>query len=219
MRSGLAALFWRMYASWYDRLWDMPLTHAVADAVIGQVPPDLPVVEVGAGTGLITRRLAVDRHVELAAEPAPAMRRRLIERQLLVDRIGEEAIDDLHLPAGTRCMVAVNVLHLVPSPSDALASLLEMAGPGGRVVIVTPAAGASLGVLIRVARARDAGWGWAFAFVEAHLVLAPLAAIAGLPRGVHPLGGASPTRVVGGVQEIFVFQPTPPRRLTEHQER
>lgn len=211
MRSGLAALFWRFYAWCYDRLWDMPLTADVADAVVQQVPPDLPVVEVGAGTGLITRRLARDRHVEHAAEPAPAMRRRLIERQLRIDQVGDEAIEDLQLPVRARCLVAVNVLHLVPSPNDALATLLEMAGPGGRVVVVTPAANATLVAVIRAARARGAGWRWAIAFVVTHLVLAPLAAIAGVPRGVHPFGGASPTQTVGGVQEIFVFQPTSSR--------
>jgi SAM-dependent methyltransferase len=213
MRSLLAATFWRFYAKWYDHLWDMQLTADVADAVVHHIPPDLPVVEVGAGTGLITRRLALDRHVERASEPAPAMRRRLIERQLRIDEVGAEAISELRLPVRTRCLVAINVLHLVPLPGDALAQLLVMAGTGGRVVVVTPAANATLLAVIRAARARGAGWGWSIAFLAAHLLLAPLAAIANVPRGAHPFGGASPTQTVGGVQEIFVFQPTSSRQF------
>ena len=208
MHRQLVALFWALYAFWYDRLWDMPLTRGTADEVSRLAPPALPVVEVGAGTGLITRLLAVGHHVELATEPAPGMRRRLLDRRLEVDRIGDEAIAELRLPAGDRCVVAVNVLHLVPDPAEALAALIDLAGPRGCVIVVTPAARGSVGTVVSAARLLGAGNAWAARFIAAHLVLAPLAALARVPRVEHSFDGYAVVTTVGGVQEIRVFAGT-----------
>jgi len=56
-----------VYAVVYDLLWDTPLVDVIYEAIAAQLPPPpCDVREIGAGTGLITRRLLDDGYTVLA---------------------------------------------------------------------------------------------------------------------------------------------------------
>ncbi|WP_024285976.1 class I SAM-dependent methyltransferase [Cellulomonas sp. KRMCY2] len=198
-------VFWRVYARWYDALWDTGLTAAVARRVVQEVPPELPVIELGAGTGLVTRELAAARRVVRACEPDPDMRARLVARDLDVEQVTDESIEECHPPAGDCCVVAVNVLHLVADVPACLEHLRWMAGPHGRVVVVVPTAQATLGRVARAHRSAGAGATHSVLFLLAHVVLGPLAALAGVRLSPAPLARPSLVGVVGDVQEVHVL--------------
>ena len=199
-------LFWRLYARWYDTLWDTPLTSAVAARVVALLPAGLPVVELGAGTGLVTRHLVGPTRVVRASEPDRYMRARLRARSLPLAGLTTETIDGCRLPAGDHAVVAVNVLHLVPDASRALARLTALAGPGGRVILVVPAAGATVTRVARAHRSAGASRGHAVLFCLAHAVLGPVALLAGVRTSVAamPYGPVQVSRE-HGVQDVYVL--------------
>lgn len=179
-------LFWRFYAAVYDRLWDHELTDEVAAAVGQLAPRDQPVMEIGAGTGLVTERLRDLGFTVTAVEPEPAMARRLRRRVPEVPvssgTLVECAAADPTTAAGTNgplTVVAAHVLHFLADPADASRRLRELAGPGGTVIVVTPRG--DRGLLGTAAALRAAGGrvGRATTFVLWHLALAPLASAAG----------------------------------------
>jgi len=202
----LRHLFWRVYARWYDALWDTGLTASVARRVVQEVPPDLPVIELGAGTGLVTHELAAARRVVRACEPDPHMRARLVAKGLDVEQVTDESIGDCHPPAGDHCVVAVNVLHLVADVPASLEHLRSMAGPHGRVVVVVPTAQATLRRVAHAHRLVGAGRTHHVLFCLAHVILGPLAALAGVHPSPTALTSRSLVGVVGAVQEIHVLR-------------
>jgi ubiquinone/menaquinone biosynthesis C-methylase UbiE len=136
--------YWDRYAGRYDRsmaLFGGPMprmTERVAEAVSGAER----VLEVAAGTGLVTRVVAAKVEHLVATDYSAAM---VAELQARVDR---EALDNvsceqadlyaLSYDAGSfDAVVAANVLHLVPNLEGALAALLAMLRPGGRLVVPT----------------------------------------------------------------------------------
>jgi ubiquinone/menaquinone biosynthesis C-methylase UbiE len=100
------------------------------------------VLEVAAGTGLVTPALARSAVKVVATDYAPAMVERLEARVRGLDLVNvrcEQA--DLYAlryePASFDAVVATNVLHLVPDLPGALAALRRMLRPGGRLVSPT----------------------------------------------------------------------------------
>jgi phosphatidylethanolamine/phosphatidyl-N-methylethanolamine N-methyltransferase len=136
--------YWNRHARHYDRsmaLLGKPLPRMlelVAQAVRGKDR----VLEVAAGTGLVTAVLASEAREVVATDYAAAMVERLQQRirdgglqnvsaeqaDLYALRFEEHSFD---------AVVAANVLHLVPDLPKALASLRRVVRPGGLLVLPT----------------------------------------------------------------------------------
>lgn len=198
-------MLWRCYACWYDRLWDHRVTELVGRTVASHLDPRLAVVEVGAGTGLVTTHLVRGSFGVDASEPRAAMARRF-ER-----RIGHPptpiALEGLEPDGEAHNVVAAGVVHLTPDPARTIGHLRLLAGSDGRVVWTAPRPGLTLRAMDRALR--RAGWPGRrrFEFLVAHLALAPLTRLAraGLDQRV-PIPTDSSTRVarVLGVVDVFV---------------
>lgn len=202
-------LLWAVYPSVYDTLWDNRLTAGLADEVVRALPAGLEVDEVGAGTGLITHRIAASGLSVHPSEPNDRMRSRLRKRlpDLTVERLDLASLPPAAGPP--RSVVAVNVLHLTADPEGDLRRLRAAAGQNGLVVVVTPAKG--VGVMRVAAAARAAGGTLrdALRFVGIHVALAPLVLLSrkGRARALDA-GGASSVSSFAGVADIFVFAGT-----------
>lgn len=100
------------------------------------------VLEIGAGTGLVTQTVAeVAEHV-VATDYAEAMVRRLRERVAAAGLSNVECLTrDLHalgFEAGRfDAVVCANVLHLVPDIAGAIAALRVPLRPGGKIIAPT----------------------------------------------------------------------------------
>lgn len=136
--------YWNLHARNYERsmlLLGRPVPRMVAlaaEAVRGAEQ----VLEVAAGTGILTPALARSAKQVLSTDYAPAMVGVLAERirtEGLTNVRCEQA--DLYAlrfePASFDAVVAANVLHLVPDLAGALAALRRMLKPGGRLVVPT----------------------------------------------------------------------------------
>lgn len=136
--------YWDRQAKRYDlsmRLLGGPMPRMLqrtAEAVGGAER----VLEVAAGTGLVTVSLARSAGDVVATDYAPAM------VELLKRRVREEGVvnvtcerADLYAlrfePASFDAVVAANVLHLVPDLEAALTSLRRVLRPGGRLIVPT----------------------------------------------------------------------------------
>jgi glycosyltransferase involved in cell wall biosynthesis len=112
------------------------------------------VLEVGAGTGLLTRFLASRERVlvsELDAEYVELLRRTFADqpnvevRPLDLARLAEDGIP----PRSFDTVVCSNVLEHIEDDGKALAAMQEVLEPGGRVVLVVPALQALYGSIDR----------------------------------------------------------------------
>lgn len=134
--------YWDRHAEHYDRsmmLLGGPIPRMAAlaaDAVRGS----RRVLEVAAGTGLVTRSIASVAKEVVATDYAAAMVAALSAR-VTAEGLGNvrcEQADVYALPFEPRsfdAVVAANVLHLVPDLDGALAALVRMLEPGGRLVV------------------------------------------------------------------------------------
>lgn len=136
--------YWSRLAGAYDRsmfLLGRPIPRMVslvAEAVRGAPR----VLEVAAGTGLVTRAIARSAEEVFATDYAEGMVAALSSRvrdEGLTNVRCEQA--DLYAlpfdPGSFGAVVAANVLHLVPDLEGALAALVRMLGPSGRLVVPT----------------------------------------------------------------------------------
>ena len=136
--------YWDRHAKNYDRsmvLLGGPIPRMVqlaADAVRGAPL----VLEVAAGTGLVTTAIARTAREVIATDYAGAMVATLearVRAQGFANVRCEQA--DLYAlrfePASFDAVVAANVLHLVPDLPGALAALRRVLKPGGRLVAPT----------------------------------------------------------------------------------
>lgn len=100
------------------------------------------VLEVAAGTGLVTRVVARSAGQVIATDYAPGM------VQVLQSRVRDEGLGNvtceqadlyaLRFEPGTfDAVVAANVLHLVPDLDAPLKSMQRVLGPGGRLIVPT----------------------------------------------------------------------------------
>lgn len=136
--------YWERHAKNYDRsmaLLGGPLPRMVeliAEAVRGASK----VLEVAAGTGLVTGALARSAGEVVATDYAAAMVEKLEER-VRSDGLANVRCEQADLytlrfePATFDAVVAANVLHLVPDLPGALAALQRVTRPGGRIVVPT----------------------------------------------------------------------------------
>lgn len=135
--------FWERTAARYDRSMLLfggplqPMVRLVAEEVSGLDR----VLEVAAGTGLVTRALAPAVGSLVATDYARAMVDRLAERvrQDGLDNVTVRRLDLLELDGDDRydAVVAANVLHLLPDLDAALAAMVGALAPGGRLVVPT----------------------------------------------------------------------------------
>lgn len=136
--------YWNLHAKNYDRsmmLIGRPIPRMVelaAEAVRGASR----VLEVAAGTGLVTPALAREAREVIATDYAAAMvatlETRICEAGLVNVRCEQADLYALHFePSSFDAVVAANVLHLVPDLSGALAAQRKMLKPGGRLIVPT----------------------------------------------------------------------------------
>ena len=135
---------WDKHAKNYDRsmsLLGRPIPRMIE--LVGEATRGLGrVLEVAAGTGLVTPALAAGAGEVIATDYSAAMVAALKQRvrDARVTNVQCEQADLYLLPfdAGSfDAVVAANVLHLVPDLPGALAALRRVSKPGGRVVVPT----------------------------------------------------------------------------------
>jgi phosphatidylethanolamine/phosphatidyl-N-methylethanolamine N-methyltransferase len=136
--------YWDRHAKHYDRsmvLLGGPIPRMAAlaaDAVRGS----RRVLEVAAGTGLVTTSLGRAAQEVIATDYAAAMVATLESRVkaegLTNVRCEQADVYALRFERGSfDAVVAANVLHLVPDLEGALAALVRVLEPGGRLVVPT----------------------------------------------------------------------------------
>ena len=136
--------YWERNASRYDasaRLLGKPLPRMlemIGEAVAGAGS----VLEVAAGTGIVTIAIAGRVREVLATDYAAAMVE-LLERRVRGEGLENVRCEQADLyslsfdEASFDAVVAANVLHLVPDLPGALAALRRVLRPGGRLVVPT----------------------------------------------------------------------------------
>lgn len=136
--------YWERHAHRYDASVGVlrgpmrRMTEMAADAV-----RDLPkVLEVAAGTGLVTAALAKAAKQVVATDYSAAMvgelSRRIVALGVLNVHVQESDLYSLPFPPKTfDAVVAANVLHLVPDVAGALQALRRVVKPAGRVLVPT----------------------------------------------------------------------------------
>lgn len=136
--------YWDKHAKTYDRsmsLLGRPIPRMIELA--GQAVYGLKhVLEVAAGTGLVTAGLAAGSDEVIATdysgEMVAAVERRVREAGVTNVRCERADLYALRFDDATfDAVVAANVLHLVPDLPVALAALRRVLKPGGRVIVPT----------------------------------------------------------------------------------
>lgn len=136
--------YWDRHAKRYDRSMRVlggPIPRMV-ELVTQEVSGAKDVLELGAGTGLVTIALARPAAHVLATDFSPAMLAKLEEK---VRRARLSNVDVAHADVTALdfpddrfdAVVAANVLHLVPDLRDALRSMVRVLRPGGALVVPT----------------------------------------------------------------------------------
>lgn len=136
--------YWERIAKRYDRstrFLSRPVPRML-ELAVHAVTGQARVLEVGAGTGLVTTAIAPVVGALVATDYAEAMVAQLEARVRaagLANVTCEQAdLHELrHADASFDAVVAANVLHLVPDLARALASLRRVLRPGGRLVAPT----------------------------------------------------------------------------------
>jgi len=136
--------YWEKHASHYDaslKLLGKPFPRML-ELVEAAVRGRARVLEVAAGTGLVTRVLAKAAGEVVATDYASAMiemlQRRVREEGLTNVRCEQADIYALRYDAGSfDAVVAANVLHLLPDLEGALAALRRVLGSGGKLIAPT----------------------------------------------------------------------------------
>ena len=115
------------------------------EALTALLPGEWAVGDIGAGTGYLLPLLARRFRRVVAVDPVPAMldiardRPDLAGRDNIDFRVGD--LSGLPLETGEMdLLLAILVLHHVPSPAEALAELARVLRPGGRLLVVEHAA-------------------------------------------------------------------------------
>lgn len=111
------------------------------DALITLLPADWVVADIGTGTGYMLPMLSETFRKVIAVDPVPEMLEAARSR-CRTQRIKNVAFrrgDMSRLPISNRqadLVLAVLVLHHVPSPEEALGELFRIAKPGGHLLVV-----------------------------------------------------------------------------------
>ncbi len=136
--------YWERLATRYDlamRLLGGPIPK-MAQRAAADVRGAARVLELGAGTGLVTRAIAPSVGSVVATDYAEAMVAALsaqVQRAQLTNVRCERAdLYRLSYPAATfDAVVAANVLHVVPDLPGAIAAMRAMLRPGGLLIVPT----------------------------------------------------------------------------------
>ncbi|MBT8162590.1 class I SAM-dependent methyltransferase [Arthrobacter sp. GN70] len=129
------AFFWRIYAIVYDLIWDSPLTDTLAQISTSHLPSACTVVDLGCGTGLMTRQLS--QHV-IGVDASPAMLTRATRKQR-IDRGVHAPVHETGLESGcASAVLTCNVLHLVPDPRGVINEALRLCSPAGTIFFCWP---------------------------------------------------------------------------------
>lgn len=167
-----------VYAVVYDLLWDTPLVDVIYEAIAAQLPPPpCDVREIGAGTGLITRRLLDDGYTVLAVEPCPAMVRRLRRRaaEAEIECVRLESCGD----AKASALIAVDSLHMMENQRAAVARMRNLVDADGVVVLVTPTMAATVATVVAEQGCYGVRFGRRLRFRAIHAALAPMTLLSG----------------------------------------
>ena len=105
------------------------------------LPRDLTLADIGCGTGSLTFELARLARKVIGIDLSQEMLRRakVAAKERGLDNVEFRQGDALKLPLGSRSVDAafcVMVLHFLPDPERAIASLCRITRPGGRVILV-----------------------------------------------------------------------------------
>lgn len=122
----------------YDRIWDSPLTERVADALLERSRATGAVVDLGCGTGLVSRRFLSAGRPVIGVDGSQAMLKRATRRGRITSA-HLAPVERTGLPSDSAPTVVLsNVLHLHPEPTAVLDEARRIAGPEGRIVISWP---------------------------------------------------------------------------------
>lgn len=182
-RSSRHRLFWSVYARAYDSLWDTPHLREVSAQIDSALPVGAPVLEVGAGTGIVASHLARSGRPVVGCEPSKPMADHFARRLPSVPLIRAGLADLTRAPASH--VVAVNLLHLLEDPTGGLCRLREICGPGRLVVVVTPDPKAGLLDVAAAQRRFGVHPLQVARFVIWHILLAPVSILCGMPTRVR----------------------------------
>lgn len=139
--------YWQRHARRYDRV--TLLLNARLPALAAEIAAEVagldPVVEVAAGTGLVSVALAATAGSLVATDRSEEMLDVLRARLGATGRRADVRIADaLALPfadASVAAVVAANLLHLLPDPGAALDEIRRVLRPGGLLAVPTFAHG------------------------------------------------------------------------------
>lgn len=128
------------YLRWLPQMWRSAINDAVIDAVDPQ--PGERVVDVGAGMGAGSIRVAAAGAHAIAVEPTPFMRRVLTARRALSRRRSKlDVVDGTaeRIPAADHTVdvvVAVNTMHHWVDVERGVAEIARVLRPNGRMLLV-----------------------------------------------------------------------------------
>lgn len=173
------------------------------EALTALLPREWTVADIGTGTGYLLPLLAARFRQVIAVDPVPAMleiartHRDLVRADNIEFRVGDLSrlpIDD----GGVDLVLAVLVLHHVPSPRQALQELLRIVRPAGRLLIVEQAAHQYDGFYEQM---QDRWWGF-----EPDSLADHVARIGFVDVGHAPLASAEPANTQAPqAPELFVL--------------
>jgi ubiquinone/menaquinone biosynthesis C-methylase UbiE len=136
--------FWDRWARFYDcTQWSNRRVNAAAAArTAALVPTGARVLDCAAGTGLFSLAAAERAASVLCTDLSEAMleqaERKARRRGLTNLRFARRDVTALPDPEGSfDAVIAANVLHLLPSPEQAVRELWRVTAPGGRLLLPT----------------------------------------------------------------------------------
>ncbi len=125
-----------------ERRGDDPGMAKVFESYLGALTPDTGahLLEVGAGTGAIARRIAerFPQCTVIGSDPSPELIEEADRLGADIDNLSFEVADGTSLPQGNRSMDVVfllTVLSHVPDPAVLIAEAVRVLKPGGQLVI------------------------------------------------------------------------------------
>ena len=170
-------LFWRMYATVYDSMWDSPLTSALADEIARRTAGAGLVVDFGCGTGLATARV---KGLVIGIDSSPEMIRQAKRR---ISNLRLAQVYDTGLETGCADVaVLANVLHLCAYPEKVLAEAFRVVKANGWIIVTSPTDKANIATVAQTQRAL----GWqrrkVALFIASALITGVMGALIGVTR-------------------------------------
>lgn len=136
-------MFWDKIAGLYDlfeTIYNGKVYRALGQKVAAEIGPDDLVLECACGTGAISRDIAKKCRKLLATDASAEMLKRAAKKCRGCGNVTIRRMDMTHIRCGDNRfdrVVAGNVIHLLEDPRAALAELVRVCRPGGKIVIPT----------------------------------------------------------------------------------